>query len=664
MSAIVSGYFIVSLEGKYRDHLNVLRNIERLGRLEQELVRKVLECNFLLYYNYSEIIDVYDKLKQYSHELQEDVLHRNHRSAEEIEKLVNQYVRMLDKKGENLFKFIRYNSTIKNTVVYIPTLVIKSIHSIGSYELDYIKQVSVMVSNLLLLRNNLDLGLIDELKQNIEELKSFELKNKEQKLVNDRIVNHFNVFAKYFPLYVYHLNKITDIKTKNILIKLKMNYQEENNHIFSQLVLLAIIFAIGVILSIGFIGYYILKLKKAATIDYLTGLYNRYHLLNDLRYCKEHFLFIINIDNFKHINNFYGVRVGDEFLKVFGKEITELVEKTYKAKIYRLGSDDFGVLVRKEHVDNPEKVANYLVNKIESNEFKIFQWSISVSISIGISSDEPLLEKADIALKYVKRNSRVKYAIYNENLNFEKDVEINMKVLKSLKVALEADKIIPYFQPIVDNKTGVINKFECLVRMLDEKDEMVSPGVFLDVAKKGKLYGAITKRVIEKSFCYFKNKSCEFSINISVDDIIDNATKLFIIDKLKKYPEIAKRLTFEILESEGIENFEVVLEFIKDVKEYGTSIAIDDFGSGYSNFSYLLQLNVDYIKIDGSLIKNIHIDNNSELIVSTIVSFAKRLNIKTVAEFVHNEEVYKKVIELGIDYSQGFFIGKPLASCH
>lgn len=132
----------------------------------------------------------------------------------------------------------------------------------------------------------------------------------------------------------------------------------------------------------------------------------------------------------------------------------------------------------------------------------------------------------------------------------------------------------------------------------------------------------------------------------------------FILNTIKR-TNTAKQITFEIVESEGIEDFEEIKNFIKKIKSLGCKIAIDDFGTGYSNFEYIIKLNVDFIKIDGSLIKNIHLDNNLYLTVKTIVGFAKALNIKTVAEFVHNEDVLKCVKELEIDYSQGFFIDEP-----
>ena len=165
--------------------------------------------------------------------------------------------------------------------------------------------------------------------------------------------------------------------------------------------------------------------------------------------------------------------------------------------------------------------------------------------------------------------------------------------------------------------------------------------------------------MIERGMAAFKAKDYEFSINISVEDIHDSEVEAFMTKILKNNPEIAYRTTFEIIESEGIENYDTVHAFIQKVKEYGCKIAIDDFGAGYSNFGHLMQLNIDYLKIDSSLIKEIDKNEKSQILTETIVSYAQKLGIKTIAEYVHSKEVYQKVIELGVDYSQGYYLGEP-----
>ena len=200
------------------------------------------------------------------------------------------------------------------------------------------------------------------------------------------------------------------------------------------------------------------------------------------------------------------------------------------------------------------------------------------------------------------------------------------------------------------------------MRLVNESGQIIPPGLFLHVAKKSKQYIYITKAVIKEAFKYFHKKDIIFTINLSIEDILNMETVEYILDSLKTF-EIGKQVVFEILESEGIERYEEVYDFIKQVKKLGCRIAIDDFGSGYSNFNHILKLEIDYIKIDSSLIENIDVDRNSQIIVETIVSFCEKLNIKTIAEKVHSREVFDTVVSLGVRYSQGYYLGKPIAYC-
>jgi EAL domain-containing protein (putative c-di-GMP-specific phosphodiesterase class I) len=256
------------------------------------------------------------------------------------------------------------------------------------------------------------------------------------------------------------------------------------------------------------------------------------------------------------------------------------------------------------------------------------------------------------------KKSKKNYLFYDDSMAMTKEYEKNFDWSKRLKFAIENDKIIPVFQPIVDTKTQKIIKYEALIRMVDENNLLIAPVFFLELAKKNKLYHQLTKIMIEKTFETFKNSPYSVSINISVEDILNKDIYNFIIEKLKT-SKMGSQIGFELLESEGIENFEQVIEFIDDVKKYGCTISIDDFGTGYSNFDYLMKLKVDFIKIDGSMIKNIDRDINSQMITQTIVEFANRMKIKTVAEFVYSKNVFDKVSQLNVDLAQGYYFGEP-----
>ncbi|MBI5407660.1 MAG: EAL domain-containing protein [Nitrospirae bacterium] len=401
------------------------------------------------------------------------------------------------------------------------------------------------------------------------------------------------------------------------------------------------------------------ELLEAATRERLTGLLNRFSFEKDEKTMKNPALILIDIDGFRHVNDLYGAEAGNSVLKDLSRYLESIPPENLNAKVYKLGGDDFGILFENNPEYHPMDLAKKIVVEGSNRDFVYEGNAISINLSAGISRERPLLEKADMVLNYLRRHTRVKYLEYNDTLTLKKNISENMKMLNILKTAINRNGIVSYFQPIVNNKTGRIEKYECLVRIIDEGGQVLSPFSFLQVAKEARLYGEITRRMIERGIAAFRDNDYEFSINISVEDIHDREVEEFMAEILKNNPEIARRTTFEIIESEGIENYEIAYAFVKKVKEYGCKIAIDDFGAGYSNFGHTMRLDIDYIKIDSSLIKEIDRNEKLQILTETIVNYAQRLGIETIAEYVHSKEVHEKVIELGVDYSQGYYIGEP-----
>ncbi|MBW6488871.1 MAG: EAL domain-containing protein [Sulfurimonas sp.] len=405
-----------------------------------------------------------------------------------------------------------------------------------------------------------------------------------------------------------------------------------------------------------------LELREQLYIDTLTELPNRFSLLNDIFKSREGALLVINIDDFKEINDFFGHVAGDNILKKFSNRLKSMFKNNEHIRLKRLSGDEFALLfMQKPPLEDFIKSAEKLINDVEKMIFIYKKNEISIRITIGGAYQiERALEKADIALKSAKRE-RKSFLLYDEKLNIEELYKDNMEWVRKLKKAIEQDMIVPYFQPIFDNKSEEIASYECLIRLVESNGNVVSPYLFLTIAKKSRVYSELTRIMIEKSCQHFENIDCDFSVNLSVDDILNDEIVNEIKQKIKKY-SVENKIIFEILESEGIENYEEVSLFISEMKKLGCRIAIDDFGSGYSNFEHLLKLDIDYIKIDGTLIKNLDKDANAQVVVETIVDFANRLNILTVAEFVHNEAVLKRVKELKVNRSQGFFLGIPEAN--
>lgn len=402
-----------------------------------------------------------------------------------------------------------------------------------------------------------------------------------------------------------------------------------------------------------------LELSMQLYMDSLTGLPNRFSIFHEIAKIEDGALLIINIDDFKEINDFFGHVAGDGILKKFSNRLKSIFKDSEFINLKRLSGDEFALLfTQKPPLQEFIYIAEKLIKDVEKMIFFHEKNEISIRVTIGGAYQiEGALEKADIALKSAKKEQKP-FLLYDEKLNIEDVYKKNMEWVRKLKKAIKHDKIVPYFQPIFNNYTDEIASYESLIRLIDDDGNVISPYFFLNIAKKSRLYSTLTKIMIEKSCIYFEHLNYDFSINLSVEDILDKDIVNFIKEKIQTH-NVENRIIFEILESEGIEKYEEVFAFITQMKKLGCRIAVDDFGSGYSNFEHLLKLNVNYIKIDGTLIKNLDKDISAQIIVETIVDFAKRLNLLTVAEFVHNKEIFQKVKELNIDRTQGYYLSEP-----
>lgn len=400
-------------------------------------------------------------------------------------------------------------------------------------------------------------------------------------------------------------------------------------------------------------------LKEQLYVDNLTKLHNLKSFDEELKNTKFPKVIVLNIDSFKDVNEFYGKESGDFVLIEIAKMIKEFAKKN-DMYAYRIGSDEFAFLDSKElDISKYESIAVELVDSFRTREIVLdgLNETIVIGTTIGFSLEsENAFAKALTALNFAKSKQK-DFACYIHSMDSKDEYADKLKYIKLIKDALNNDKVIPYFQPIQD-RNGKTLKYECLSRVIDENGKAISPYFYMGTSKKVRLYSLMAKTIIENGFKAIAKTDKTVSINLLSRDMMDSDISNFVIDKIREY-KIAKQVVFEILEDESIENLERVSLFIDKVKRMGVRIAIDDFGTGYSNFSYLLKLRPDYLKIDGSIIKNIDKDENSEAIVKAIISFAKTLHVNTIAEYIHSKEVYDKCYELGIDEFQGFYLGEP-----
>ncbi len=405
--------------------------------------------------------------------------------------------------------------------------------------------------------------------------------------------------------------------------------------------------------------------KKSAFVDKLTNVYNRNYLqeYKDFINLSDYLLIALDIDHFKKINDTYGHDVGDKILKQVANTI-HLSIRINEDIIIRYGGEEFLILLktkRNNHLSALNVLERIFTNiqekkyKISSDEFINITVSIGVNLTPGKSRTfQDAFKLADIALYNAKNKGRNKIEIYSSEQNNNFYMTIN-----DIKDAIEENRVLCYYQKIVNNENQETLHYEALLRIITRAGDIITPDKILPVIKGTFISRNITKCVL--NICYEqlkKNQNIHLNVNLNPQDIVNDSI-LTILKNYANESNIANRFGLEIVESEDIINYDAAKRNLLMLKNLGYKLYIDDFGSGYSNFIYLTEIKTDFIKIDGNIIKKILDDKISYLVVKNIVNFAKESNIKVIAEYVSNEEIFNKIKELNIDYSQGYYFHKP-----
>jgi len=387
--------------------------------------------------------------------------------------------------------------------------------------------------------------------------------------------------------------------------------------------------------------------------------------LNDYKRLLKHYKFTsLDANNLKEIENITKI-YSKEFLDGFYKFILEF---DYARKF--LYNQE---ILQRHKIGIENWYLNLFCGVYDKSYFEKLYMISEIHVRIGLPT-----HYVNTAFSYVRgfvKNILLTEKKYEVLSSVDKIIDINLDILTIsyqeeeqskllneivfLKNVVDNSNIEPYIQGIFDTKTLKIKKYESLMRLVDSNSkEVFSVFPYLEISKKIKLYEKMMKIMVDKTFALFSNQDIEFSINLSYEDIANEAFIQFLYEKINSYKNL-KNIIFEILESDFIEDFSVVKEFTTYVRTKGCKIAIDDFGSGYSNMENILKLKPEIIKIDGSLIKNINLSEESKTIVKNIVNMAKELNAKTVAEYVHSKEVFDIVKNMNIDFLQGFYLSEP-----
>lgn len=392
----------------------------------------------------------------------------------------------------------------------------------------------------------------------------------------------------------------------------------------------------------------------------LTKLNNIHRLYEDLLNTKNITMILLNIDRFSHINELYGYEEGNYIIEEIS-HVLKLLETTQN-RLYHIGIDEFVLLCQDSSAEQTDKVVSLIQKKFLNSTFthNEIDFNISFTIAIVENENENIFKKANLTIKEARLISSNRVQRYHENMKVQRDLENNSKWYKEIKHALQEDRIIPFFQPIYNNNTNKIEKYECLVRMI-KHEEIISPISFLAVAEETGLLSKITRTMLEKSAEVFKHNDFFFSINISNHDLQDANFSVYVKTVLNTFKIDPKRLIFEILENNSLDNIPNSRNNISRLQELGCSIALDDFGVQSQTYANILNIKLNSIKIDGYFIKNLK-DEISYKMVESMVYFANNVGIDLVAEFVCDKEIFDIVNKLGIKYSQGYYISEPRAT--
>ena len=653
---------------RHSAHLHAL--VADLGITQERVEEVLLKQAFFSYPNYDEIIVPLKRTREILQQLALE-LKKSGLDHEETRRRLEQLEHLLKERENAIYRFQTLNALIKNSSLQIPRLVTRYLDQNPTPDKEYLQLLARIAAEITLGKASLDTDLMPTLEKNIDRLRHWPVRTDQERRFNDIFLSHAEVVARNLPEYARLLGHVRDMPIPALIRDLKQAIDQQAqgtlNRVQKLHFLLTLAFAMAVLIIMALLvrtrhenrRLVALQesLKESALTDPLTGLGNRM-AFSETR-VEAPTLLLVNIDQFKHINDFYGVAAGDVVIHQLVRVLRHELGEHLSDRLFRISGDDFAILLSAEDRIRPEVLARQLVQAVERHAFNFEGNVIPLRISIGISHDEPLLETADLALRAVKR-SRGTVLEYSAAAHLEEELEENLRMVQIVRDALRERRIVPFFQPILDNRTGRIARYECLMRIRLPDGTYLTPNRFLHIAHEARLSGELTRAMIEACLARFADNSLNFSINLSMEDMVDPTVTAYLFHELESRPELASRLTIEVLETEEIEDYVAVGSFLSHIRRLGSHIAIDDFGSGYSNLRQVLDLDVDQIKIDASLIRDLDNDPQSLATVRAIIEFARAGNIPAVvAEFVHSETIQQIVLKLGIDYSQGYWVGKP-----
>jgi len=411
--------------------------------------------------------------------------------------------------------------------------------------------------------------------------------------------------------------------------------------------------------------------------DPLTGLVNRQHFQHELdqalasarRSLHDGALLYLDLDGFKYVNDLNGHQAGDALLRVVADEVGSVARGS--DLLGRLGGDELGILLHECDRDGAIQVAEKINRQLAEIKFPGLGANHRVSASIGIvvfsesmMDVKQLLANADIAMYQAKSKGGAGWHLYSEGEGVQEKMQSRLYWEEMINRSLGDHGFIVYYQPILDIRARQVSHYEALVRMRGEDGSPIPPGAFMEVAENSGLIRDIDRYVIHDVFgrmlaLFAAGKYYKFSINLSGVSINDPRLLSFIRDELARGAMLPSHVIFEITETAAVSDFSKARAFMNAVRELGCAFSLDDFGVGFSSFNYVKQLPVDYVKIDGSFVRTLVDSPDDQVFVRALAEVARGFGKKTVAEFVEDERALNMLRAFGVDYAQGYFIGKP-----
>jgi diguanylate cyclase (GGDEF)-like protein/PAS domain S-box-containing protein len=401
------------------------------------------------------------------------------------------------------------------------------------------------------------------------------------------------------------------------------------------------------------------QLRHQADHDSLTGLFNRRRFEQEVssqleyaqRYSRPGALLLMDLDTFKFVNDSYGHPIGDKVLSDVGASLSTTVRRT--DVVARIGGDEFAVLLREAEEAEATAVAKKLIAAIRARSKPTIGASVGIAPFDGDGEKTPdeLLVAADIALYEAKEMGGGTTVLYTGQSSQA------LTWVERIRGALDEDRLVVYSQPIIDLETGDVAREELLVRMVDPHGDKIPPASFLPAAERFGLIHEIDLMVLTKAI-ELAEGGTSVAVNVSVRTLTD-PRYLIALEETIAAGSDPGRFNFEITETAAVANMSDAQEFARRIRELGCSLSLDDFGTGFSSFTYLKHIPAQYLKIDIEFIRELEKNPADQQLVQAIVSIARGLGQKTVAEGVEDEETLATVRKLGVDYAQGFHLGRP-----